>query len=128
MDCVKVLLGYPLVYLGTPYTKYPGGIEKAFVDACWLTAELLRLGLRVYSPIAHTHPVAIHGQIDPLDLDIWLPFDAAMMAKADAMIVAMMPGFGTSRGVAHEIDVFKTAGKPVFHLGMASFELIGDVE
>lgn len=110
---------YDLIYVGTPYTKYLGGIEPAFVDACKLTARLLQSGLKVYSPIAHTHPIAIHGNINPLDLNVWLPFDASIMAKSDAMIVAMMPGWEVSTGVLHEIRVFVAAGKPVYFLNPA---------
>lgn len=107
---------YDLIYLGTPYSKYPGGIEVAFVDACKLTARLIERGLRLYSPIAHSHPIAIHGGIDPLDHKIWLPFDAAMMAKADAMIVAMMTGWEESHGITVEIVNFAHAGKPIYIL------------
>lgn len=105
-----------LVYLATPYSKYPGGIEKAFRDASALTAQLLVAGVAVYSPIAHTHPVAVHGGIDPLDHDIWLPFDEAMMAKADVLAVAHMAGWRESRGVAFEVAAFEAAGKPIFDL------------
>lgn len=107
---------YDLIYVGTPYSKYPAGIEAAFVDACKLTARLLREGLKVYSPIAHTHPIAIHGEIDPYDHAVWLPFDGAMMEKSEAMIVAMMEGWETSYGVRHEIEVFAGAVKPVYFL------------
>lgn len=107
---------YELIYVGTPYTRYQKGIEMAFIDACKLTGRLLQEGLRVYSPIAHTHPIAIHGKIDPLDHKIWLPFDAAIMAKADAMIVAQLDTWDKSTGVAHEIAVFKAAGKPIFYM------------
>jgi nucleoside 2-deoxyribosyltransferase len=107
---------YDLIYVGTPYTKYPAGIHAAFVDACRLTARLLREGLKVYSPIAHTHPIAIHGEIDPLDLAVWLPFDAAIMDKSDAMIVGMLPDWERSTGVKHEIQAFVAAGKPVYFM------------
>jgi hypothetical protein len=123
MSTLEQLRGFDLVYLGTPYSKYPGGIEVAFEHACVFAANLLRHQVKVYSPIAHTHPIAIHGKIDPLDLNIWLPFDAAMMAKADAMVVGLMPGWEESRGVAHEIEVFKTAGKPVFYLSPSEAEI-----
>lgn len=115
---------FGLIYIGTPYTKYPGGIEPAFVDACKLTARLVVLGLNVYSPIAHTHPLAIHGGLDPLDHKLWLGFDAAIMAKADAMIVAMMPTWEKSFGIRHEIQTFTEAGKPVFYLGSELFDLV----
>lgn len=105
---------FELIYVGTPYTRYVGGIEAAFQDACKLTARLLREGLKVYSPIAHTHPIAIHGGIDPLDLSVWLPFDAAIMAKSDTMLIGKLPGWLISTGVQYEISVFSGAGKPIF--------------
>jgi hypothetical protein len=116
MSELEKLKHFNLIYVGTPYTKYHGGIHAAFVDACRLTARLLRAGLRVYSPIAHTHPIAIHGEIDPLDLSVWLPFDAAIMGKSDAMIVGMLPGWDKSTGVQHEVDEFTSAFKPVFDM------------
>ena len=114
---------YELIYVGTPYTKYPAGIEEAFRDACSITADLLRSGLRVYSPIAHTHPIAIYGNIDPLDYEIWLPFDAAIMKASDAMIVVKMETWEKSHGVKHEIETFTAAGKPVFYLDPWSMEI-----
>ena len=115
---------FELIYVGTPYTKYPAGIEAAFVDACKLMARLLKAGLRVYGPISHTHPIAIHGGIDPLDLGVWLPFDAAMMHKADAMIVAMMTGWENSTGVMHEIDAFVRASKPIAYLEPSDLSIV----
>lgn len=114
---------YGLCYTATPYSKYPAGIEAAFQDAASLVGELLRQGLCVYSPIAHTHPVAVYGGIDPLDLSIWLPFDATMMAKSDALIVAMMQGWEASSGIRHEIEEFVIAGKPVFFLNVETFDI-----
>ncbi|GAC1572983.1 MAG: hypothetical protein NVS3B5_02220 [Sphingomicrobium sp.] len=116
---LKLLRNFDLVYLATPYSRYPEGIHRAFERASEIAADLLRLGVNVYAPIVHTHPIAIYGHIDPLDHDIWLPFDAAMMGKADAMIVAMMDGWQTSKGIAHEVKVFQSAGKPVFYVGTA---------
>jgi len=105
-----------LWYLATPYSKYPAGIEVAFQHAAKATADLLRAGVSVYSPIAHTHPVAVYGEVDPFDHDIWLPFDEAMMERANGIIVLKMETWDESRGIAHEIEVFKRAGKPVVYL------------
>lgn len=119
---IEGLKVYDLIYLATPYTKYPGGIELAFVGACKLTGELIRHGLNVYSPIAHTHPIAIHAGIDPLDHTIWLNFDAALMGKADALLVAMMPTWEISKGIEHEIHSFMEANKPVHYLDVEFME------
>ena len=123
MTTLHDLRRFDLIYVGTPYTRYPAGIEQAFIDACKLTARLLREGLKVYSPIAHTHPIAIHGGIDPLDLAIWLPFDAAIMEKADAMLIGKLTGWLESTGVRHEINTFDIAGKPIFEVDPSTLEV-----
>lgn len=114
---------YPLIYLATPYSKYPQGLEVAFRHASALAARLMLRGLKVYSPIAHTHPLAIHGGVNPLDHSIWLPFDAAIMDKADALLVAMMETWQHSYGISHEIGVFSKAGKPVHYLDPVAMEV-----
>lgn len=111
-----VLRSYPLIYLATPYSKYKGGISAAFAAAAKCAAKLVRERVKVYSPIAHTHPIAIFGSIDPLDHAIWLPFDEAMMEMSAALVVATMDGWRESFGVAHEIGVFARAAKPIFLL------------
>ena len=107
---------FRMVYLATPYSKFPGGIDAGFRSACEVAGKLLRHGVTVYSPIAHTHPIAIHGDIDPLDHLIWLPFDEAMMDVCDAICVAKLPSWESSSGVAYEIEWFQSRSKPVFFL------------
>lgn len=110
-------------YLATPYTKYPHGIERAFVDASKIAATLLRGGINVYSPISHCHPLAVHGAIDPLDHDIWLPFNEAMLRASHDLIVAHMDGWRESRGVTHEIETFERTKRPIFDLDPATMTL-----
>lgn len=113
---------YGLIYLATPYSKYPHGLQDAFVSAAKLAGQLLKKGAKCYSPIAHTHPIAIHGSIDPYAHDIWLPFDEAIMNVSDCLFVAMMNGWLASKGVEHEILFFRDAKKPVYLLDPASLE------
>lgn len=105
-----------LAYVATPFSAYPLGIERAWIDACKIAARLLKIGVRVYSPIAHTHSIAIHGELDAMDLSIWLPFDEAMMEKCDSLVVAHLSSWELSKGIAHEIAFFERAGKPIFDL------------
>ena len=114
----------PLIYLASPYSKYPTGLEMAFRDVSALAGKLLAAGLKVYSPIAHTHPIATYSNLDPYDHAIWLPFDAAIMDKADVLLVAHMETWDKSFGISHEIEVFRAAGKPVLHLDPVKLELI----
>lgn len=103
-------------YLATPYSKYPGGIDEAWKMACRVTAELIRARIKVYSPIAHTHPVAIYGELDPLDHNIWLPADQPMMDAAKGLLIYRAPSWEISKGIAAEIAEFTRAGKPVKYL------------
>ena len=105
-----------LAYLASPYSLYERGIEAAFIDAAKLAARLIKSGVNVYSPIAMSHPVAIHGGIDPLDQQFWYDFDQAMMSKCDVLIVAHMDGWEQSTGIAHEIAFFAQQGRPIFDL------------
>lgn len=111
---LEIVREAPLAYLATPYTKYEAGIEQAFIDAAKLAAKLLHAGVNVYSPITHTHPLAIYGGLDPLDHSIWLPFDEAMMKASTVLIVALMDGWRESKGVKHEIEFFDRAKKPIY--------------
>jgi nucleoside 2-deoxyribosyltransferase len=117
------LHAYRLVYLATPYSKYPAGIEAAFREASRIAARMLTAGVPVYSPIAHTHPIAEYGNLNPYDHDIWLPFDQAMMDAADACVVADMGGWAESKGIAYEIDYFTSAGKPVHYMNAETLEI-----
>lgn len=121
LGALASISSFRLCYLATPYSKYMGGdLVLAFEDASRLAAELLATGVRVYSPIAHTHPLAVHGHLDPLDHSIWLPFDEAMMDAADCLIVAHMDGWRDSYGIKHEVEFFEHAGKPIYDLDPAS--------
>lgn len=103
-------------YMASPYSKYPGGLEAAFEAASQQAAMLLRAGVPVYAPIAHTHPIAIHGNIEPCDHTIWLPADEPLMRAASGLIVCELAGWQSSVGVQYEIDTFCDMGKPVIQM------------
>lgn len=103
-------------YLASPYSKYPDGIHAAFYEICRCSAWLVRQGVNIYSPIAHTHPIAVWGNIDPLDHAIWLPADKPLMQGARGLIVALMPTWQDSYGIGVEIREFADAEKPSYGL------------
>ena len=49
---------YGLIYLASPYSKYPHGIMRACRDICEIAARLIKQQYRIYSPIAHAHTIA----------------------------------------------------------------------
>lgn len=102
-------------YLATPYTNYPYGRQAAYRTACRLAARLTRAGISVYTPIGTMHPVAIAGDLSPVDHDLWMRIDAPFVAAAGGLIVAMMEGWELSRGVTHEIEQFRLTPKPIIY-------------
>ena len=114
LNDLKIDSGY--WYLGSPYSKYPGGMEEAARKISEIGGALIRLGIPIFSPIAHTHPIAMAAGMDPLDHKIWLPADAPLMARAHGMILAQMATWRESYGLGVEQDVFKSSDRPVVFL------------
>jgi len=106
-------------YLATPYSKYRGGVEDAFRLACSAAAAFVRAGIPVYAPIAHTHPIAVHGGLDPLDERVWLRADRPMMKASFGLIVLCAGNWRESEGIAEEIKSFTAMAKPVRYLDPA---------
>ena len=103
-------------YLGTPYSKYPpelGGVAGAYHRACELAGMLVRQGFHVYCPIAHTHPIAIKGKLDPFDHELWMPLDECFMKNAKGLIIGTMRGWRDSYGLEVERRYFESVNKPV---------------
>lgn len=119
LDEVLITQGESYWYLASPYSKYQLGLDAAFKHACVASAQLVAKGVRLYCPIAHTHPIALYGDIDPRDHVTWLTLDAPFMQQACGLLVADMPGWDESYGIGVEIQSFETQGKPVFHIDWA---------
>jgi hypothetical protein len=103
-------------YLATPYTRYPHGLEEAYRLALRQAGLLIKAGVPVFSPIAHTHPIAMECGFDPKDVDFWLKVDAPMIGISHGIIIVEAESWETSRGIAHEHDEFTAAGKPVLRM------------
>jgi hypothetical protein len=112
-----------LIYLSSPYTLYPEGIDKANSDICKITARLAERGITAFSPIAHSHAVAKYGKLNPKDGAFWIKHDEIFMDRCDALLVAEMPGWEDSVGVTWEIDVFRDAEKPIYYLNPVTLEV-----
>lgn len=114
LQSIKALGGY--FYLASPYSKHPKGMEYAFRAVSAAAAHLIKSGIPVFCPIAHSHPIAKYGSIPAESHDIWLPADEPLMRAATGIIVCKLEGWESSYGVNYEIDVFTEQGKPVFHM------------
>lgn len=114
LNDLKSIPGYH--YLATPFTRYPHGHAAAAYDAARIAAKLIDEGFSVFSPIVHSFHIARVGGLDQVDEELWVEMDAPFVAAASALIVGCLTGWDESVGVAHEIDAFQKAGKPVVFL------------
>lgn len=104
-----------LFYLATPYSKYAEGLDAAYKMACDNAAFLLKRGVPVFSPIAHTHSIAQSmPEVDPRDSLFWLDTDWPMLDAATGLIVVEAPGWEESHGVTQELKYARRHAKPVF--------------
>ena len=105
-----------LWYMASPYSKYPGGIEAAFIEASKQAAFLKNNDIDVFAPIPHSHPIAIHGGLDVYDYDLMLNWDKKFIDRCDGIIVCMMDGWTSSHGVNWEIERFIEQHKPIVYM------------
>lgn len=103
-------------YLATPYSKYKDGPQAASDAAARIAGDLIRQGIHVYSPIAHSHTIATNSKMDLHDYDIWLPLDEQFMKASCGIIVAQMDGWDKSKGIQWEIDWYKKNKKPIVYI------------
>jgi len=106
-----------LVYLASPYSHdLPSVREARFGYACEKAAELMRDGVFVLSPIAHTHPIALNGL--PKGWEFWEQYDRRLLAACDEVMVLRLAGWETSKGVQAEIKIALETGMPVTYTDM----------
>ena len=120
MDTTDLDIERGFWYIATPYSKVDDGVEVAARRAAIVAAAFVASGVPAYCPIAESHFIAMASDLDPLDHEMWMEHDAPMMEAAHGLIVAMLPGWEESVGVAMEIEAFEAAGKPVRYLDPSS--------
>ena len=102
------------LFLCTPYSLYPLGLDRAFDLAVRTRGLLVQAGIKVFSPIIHSHVVATACGIDPLSHEIWLEAEAPFRHFASGAIMLMAESWEISHGMSFEKDEFEKAGKPIF--------------
>ena len=101
-----------LIYLASPYSHHDKQIQEwRFQAACQQAALMMQSGKLVFSPIAHTHPIAAFGL--PGDWAFWQAYDRAMLERCDELAVLQLDGWEESIGVQAEIAIAKELNLPV---------------
>src|SRR5688572_28841245 len=104
-----------MIYLASPYS-HPNPLvrEARFEAACRTTAELVRAGHVVFSPIVHGHPLVRFGT--PTDWAFWERHDRAYLSRCQLLLILTLEGWEQSIGVQAEIGIARTLGLPVAFL------------
>jgi hypothetical protein len=104
-----------MIYLASPYSHEDPEVMKArFEQVAKKASEMMRRGDQLFSPIAHTHPIAQYGL--PTGWEFWEQFDRWFIENCDKVVVFMMPGWKESKGVQAEIKMAEEMGKPVEYI------------
>lgn len=83
-----------------------------YQDALYATAELVKRGHHIYSPIVHFHTIAVMHTL-PRDIDFWWEMSKDMIERCDELWVLEIEGWEHSIGIMREMELAKELGKPV---------------
>ena len=90
------------VYLAAPYSDPDPAVVEFRVHEINLAAGwLMRQGMRVFSPISMSHPIAMTSSL-PTDWAFWKAFDEAIIPACERMLILGIAGFSQSVGVKAE--------------------------
>lgn len=105
-----------LIYLACPYTdKDPKVMEKRFMAVNRAAGKLMSEGEYIFSPISHTHPIAVISDL-PRNWEFWEGFDRAYLSMCNKLCVLMLDGWENSTGVNAEIEIAKELGLEIEYL------------
>ena len=115
-----------MIYLASPYSHPdPAVRQQRFEAACRAAASLLRAGINVFSPIAHSHPIAGYGV--PATWDFWVQVDREFLRKCEVLAVLTLDGWEQSVGVAAEIAMAQEFGMPVLYVAPGELDELRQV-
>lgn len=94
-----------LIYLATPYSHPdPQVREEQFRVVNRVAADLMKQGLHIFSPISHTHPIALANDL-PKGWEYWEQYDRVVLKVSEKLIVLRQSGWQDSVGVSAEIEI-----------------------
>jgi hypothetical protein len=106
----------PLIYLATPYSHTDFDVMlQRFNTVNAVSAKLMVEGHHIFSPISHTHPIAMAGQL-PTGWDYWEQYDRAILSICKELWVLKQEGWQDSKGVQGEIAIALELELPIKYL------------
>lgn len=115
-----------LIYLATPYNDPSPFIrEERFHAACSVASKLILVGVHLFCPIAHTHPIASKSSNLLPGCDYWQEYDRLMLTACDELWIVQMSGWDRSAGIEVEIGIAAELGKRILYLHPTSLDRKG---
>jgi len=111
------LLPPGFIYLGSPYSLYEHGHDKAAAFASEAAGYLMLRGFSVFAPIPHGHFITSTEALPP-DWPFWKRQCEPFIDAASALVVLKLDGWRDSVGLTYEIARFHEAGKPIVYVTM----------
>ena len=104
------------IYLATPYShKFKFIRNLRYNNVTKVAAKIMdQYGHNVFSPITHSHPIAVLGNLPALDHEFWLRLDKWYVDRCDELWVYTQHGWRTSTGVRREVSWAYEEGKKVY--------------
>lgn len=111
-----------LYYLATPYSHESSEVRhQRFEMSCEIVAFLMGKGLFVFSPIAHSHSVAVLHDL-PKGFDFWEKYDRCILSRCTDVLLVMADGWQESKGVQSERSIARDLGLRVHFVWYPDFE------
>lgn len=108
-----------MIYLASPYSHAdPAVRRRRFRASCRAAAVMLKKGLMVFNPLAHSVPIAACG-LDDMNHDFWMHVDRPYLEWCHMVMVLTLEGWRESRGANMEIAAARAMGKPVSFISPA---------
>ena len=127
-----------LVYLAIPYSS--GAIDRSvspselaeikqrrFEIANKVTADLLRQGYIVFSPISHSHPIALQEKL-PGEFAFWQKYCETVISRCNLVLITKILGWEDSIGVTAEIRIATILNIPIKFVSDQGVVFDGDIE
>jgi hypothetical protein len=106
-----------LIYIASPYSHESQNVMRdRFHAVCEYAGRMMQAGKVVYSPIAHSHPIAMRVGL-PTDWEYWERFDRVMLQQCTELHVLQIEGWYESEGVRAEVCMAEQLGLPVTYSG-----------
>ncbi len=105
-----------MFYLAGPYSHPDLAVRcLRFNQMNVIAGKLMKDGYHIFSPISHCHPIAEAVGL-PTDFCFWESYDMAILSRCTRLVVAMLPGWAASDGLAAEIEMARSLGLPIVWL------------